>query len=161
MPLAWATCPVCRFREELLLPKEDGKTCSICLVSRSVEVRLEVNFDPANLMVARTAAKWGDNSVNGVYDRGLGARYRNSQEREAIMKAKGLIHESDLGNKHWADDDAQKKQNYVDKWNGIAQRFEDNKAKYKGDPHAGQRAMCDTMPASEILAGKHNYTEED
>ena len=44
-------------------------------------------------LVARTSGRWGDTQygINGFYDRGLGATYHNNVEREALMKAKGLI----------------------------------------------------------------------
>jgi len=50
---------------------------------------------------AKTAGKWGDQTgkwgVNGFYDRGLGATYYTSAEREKIARAKGLVPLEDVG----------------------------------------------------------------
>lgn len=48
-------------------------------------------------MPARTSGRWGDGgNINGTFDRGLGARYHSTMEKEKIMKAKGLVSLEDL-----------------------------------------------------------------
>ena len=58
-------------------------------------------------MPAKTPGRWGDQTgkygVDGFYDRGLGARYHTSMERERIMDAKGLASLSDFN-----DDDVER-----------------------------------------------------
>lgn len=44
-------------------------------------------------MPARTGSSWGDS--NAYFDRGLGMTVKNTQHKERIMKAKGLMPLSD------------------------------------------------------------------
>tara|TARA_R110002012_G_scaffold309413_1_gene516388 strand:+ start:3588 stop:4043 length:456 start_codon:yes stop_codon:yes gene_type:complete len=86
--------------QELFLPKEEvPKTikCPVC-------------GEESKKMVptpAFTPGRWGDQTgkfgVNGFYDRGLGASYHTSMERERIMDAKGLASCSDLDKYHVED----------------------------------------------------------
>lgn len=53
-------------------------------------------------LYARTPGLFGDcglggTAVNGVYDRGLGASYQNSRERDRLIAERGVIPLSDLG----------------------------------------------------------------
>jgi putative FmdB family regulatory protein len=51
-------------------------------------------------LIAATPLSWGDTkygAVNGTYDRGLGATYRNRQERDQIMKQKGVVPLDEIG----------------------------------------------------------------
>ena len=58
-------------------------------------------------MPASTPGRWGDQTgkygVNGFFDRGLGARYHTSMERDAIMDAKGLAPLSSFDKHHVED----------------------------------------------------------
>lgn len=52
-------------------------------------------------LVARTANRWGD--TNGYYSPNLGTFIENSQHREQVMKAKGLVDLRDC-DKHFVED---------------------------------------------------------
>jgi hypothetical protein len=56
---------------------------------------------PIPSLIAQTSLRWGDNTgrfgVNGFYDRGLGATYHNTVERDQIMKRKGLVPLDEIG----------------------------------------------------------------
>lgn len=59
------------------------------------------NARPIPSLIAQTSLRWGDNTgrfgVNGFYDRGLGATYHNTVERDQIMKQKGLVPLDEIG----------------------------------------------------------------
>lgn len=86
MPLYEFKCPKSHVTERLF--KIDAKP-------PSVPCKCGLEAAPMVSLIAFTPARYGDQTgkygVNGFYDRGLGATYHNSMEREAIMKAKGLV----------------------------------------------------------------------
>jgi len=89
MPLFDVQCESKHTQEILLKPTEPVPDCP-CGAPRKKLPSL----------VARTSARWGDCSmggVNGHYDASLGGSYRNSMERDALMKAKGVVHLDDVG----------------------------------------------------------------
>ena len=87
MPLRDFKCPKGHVTERLLKMSDDRTQvdCQSCSQTAYLMVSL----------IASTSLRWGDCTgkfgVNGHYDRGLGATYHNSMEREALMKAKGLV----------------------------------------------------------------------
>lgn len=87
-------------------------------------------------LVAKTAGRWGDcafgSSVNGHYDASLGASYKNSMERDALMKAKGVVHLDDVGGDNAIDDHfnrqrAKEKEStdYMNKYNSVLKETHD------------------------------------
>ncbi len=76
------TCAVCDMTTEELVkrPAPDAIDCVMC---GKPAKRLQV------YRIARTPGRWGDQTgkygVNGYYDKGLGATYHSSMEREKIM----------------------------------------------------------------------------
>lgn len=159
MPLRDTKCPRCNHCEELILPKEEGTCCPVCAVL-GFEIKLERVWTAP--VPARTPGLWGDShfgGVNGHYDRGLKATYSNSQERDRIMREQGVMPASELGNPHWEQDDYEARVAEDKKWRDFTTKLDDAKAKYKDDPYADQRAICDVMPDHEVLAGKHDMTE--
>lgn len=55
-------------------------------------------------LIGITKGKWGDCSYASGWDHGLGMYINNNQEREAVMKARGLISHTDFNNKHMSQD---------------------------------------------------------
>ena len=58
---------------------------------------------------AKTPGRWGDaglggSSVTGVYDRGLGATYHNSMERDRLIEQRGVVPLSDVGGDYAMED---------------------------------------------------------
>lgn len=89
----------------------------------------------------------GKHGINGVYDQGLGAHYRNGRERDAIAKSKGLVPVSELGEDRV--DSAMSKQAEDQKfWNNESKRYRENVKKFNGDDIKAAEA---TWPVHEIL----------
>jgi len=86
-------------------------------------------------LFARTPGLFGDCSmggVNGHYDASLGASYKNSMERDALMKAKGVVHLDDVGGDSAIDDHfnrqrAKEKEStdYMNKYNSVLKETHD------------------------------------
>jgi len=103
---------------------------------------------------AHTPGRWGDNTgrygVNGFYDRGLGATYHNTMEREKLCRDRGLIPLQDMGADWWdrrtEDQLAEKRKD-----ERLAEKLQTTAKKYGGDM---TRAISEVMPARDILAGK-------
>lgn len=129
--------------EELFLPKEEAPNSIAC--PECGELALKQMSMPAF-----TPGRWGDQTgkygVNGFFDRGLGARYHTSMERESIMDAKGLASVSDLDKHHV--EDAMEKTIAADKQQdaNIA-RYKANIKKFNGDK---SRAVGETFSVSEM-----------
>lgn len=87
MPIREFACPNNHVTERLLKMDDDRTQvdCHRCSQTAHLMVSL-IAFTP--MRFGDCTGKYG---VNGFYDRGLGATYHNSMEREAIMKAKGLV----------------------------------------------------------------------
>ena len=101
-------------------------------------------------MPALTPGRWGDQTgkygVDGFYDRGLGARYQTSMQREAIMEAKGLVSTNDF-DKHHVEDTLQKQLAHEKQSDANLARYKSNLKKFEGDK---SRAVAETFTISEM-----------
>jgi hypothetical protein len=149
MPMMLYTCPGCDYTVEELVPHPapDAIACVQC--GKPAE-RHHV------YLIAKTPGRWGDQTgkygVNGYYDKGLGATYHSSMEREKIMKAKGLVSLEDYG-KHMWEDETEKRVAKAQAQHDLAERFDAAKAKY-GDDHG--KVYEEAMPAEKCLAGDYD-----
>ena len=146
MPLREAACKQCMNIEEVLVKMDaEAPSCKVCGSERKFLLS----------MPAKTSGRWGDNTgkygVNGCYDRGLGATYYTSMEREAICKAKGLIPLSDVGGDNFVEkrlsDQAQLKSNQ----DRILQAYHDKVSYYGGGNEGKIKAIEEVFPASDCL----------
>lgn len=147
MPLRDEACLSCNTITEVLCKWDAGpETCS-CGTTKIVLVS----------MPARTSARWGDagiaasSNVNGVFDRGLGATYHNSMEREAICKAKGLVPLSDVGGDHFIADRLSAEKDIKSKQDAILASYHSKVAEYGGGKAAQVKAAEEIMPARDCL----------
>ena len=129
--------------EELFFPNEqipEEKPCSKC-GGRAIRM-LPV--------VAKTPGRWGDQTgkygVNGFFDRGLGATYYNSMEKEKLMDAKGLTTLSSFGD-DYVDDSLDKQTESDLRHERNIKTFKAKMAKTGGD--AG-KAIAETFTLSEM-----------
>ena len=129
--------------EALFLPKEnvpDSIDCPKCGKPAIKQLSM-----PAN-----TPGRWGDQTgkygVDGFYDRGLGARYQTSMQREAIMEKKGLVSTGDF-DKHFVEDTLQRQSEYQDQQDKNLARYKANLKKFDGDK---SRAIGETFTISEM-----------
>lgn len=99
---------------------------------------------------ARTPNRWGDTlgGVNGFYDRGLGASYQNSVEREKIMKQRGLISTEDLPD-DYVESRLSSASEETKAVREATKAYTDNIKKYDGDK---MKAIEKTFPAHDCLA---------
>lgn len=150
MPIYEYGCNECTARAEDLFRVDEAPAAMPCPRCSTGELRRLVSLP------AHTPGRWGDQTgrhgVNGVYDRGLGARYHTSMERERLCKERGLVPLSDLGDDWW--------QNQTDKQladkareEGLAESLLTTSARLGGDM---SRAIAEVMPARDILAGKYD-----
>jgi len=99
---------------------------------------------------AHTPGRWGDQTgkygVNGFYDRGLGATYHNSMEREALMDKKGLVDAGSFG-KHALDDGVEKHIEDDKRHTRDIERYKQNLRDAKGEK--GQ-ALAETFSVKEM-----------
>ena len=100
---------------------------------------------------AHTPLRWGDCTgkygVNGFYDKGLGATYYNSQQRERIMKLKGLVSTEDLPS-DYIESRLSKQSDETKAVRDAAKAYTDNIKKYDGDK---MKAIEKTFPAHDCL----------
>ena len=129
--------------EALFLPKEnvpDSIDCPKCGKPAIKQLSM-----PAN-----TPGRWGDQTgkygVDGFYDRGLGARYQTSMQKEAIMEKKGLVSTGDF-DKHFVEDTLQRQSEYQDQQDKNLARYKANLKKFDGDK---SRAIGETFTISEM-----------
>lgn len=129
--------------EALFLPKEevpDSIDCPQC-----GELALKQLSMPAS-----TPGRWGDQTgkygVDGFYDRGLGARYQTSMEREAIMEKKGLVSTGDF-DKHFVEDTLQRQTAHQKQQDANIARYKANMKKFEGDK---SRAVAETFSIAEM-----------
>jgi len=107
MPLFDYQCEDGHVEERLFQGGEDVPAGVDCLHCGKPALRLLS-------MPSFTPGRWGDQTgkygVNGHYDKGLGARYQTSAQRDRIMEKKGLVHASDTP-RHFIEDkmEAEKK----------------------------------------------------
>jgi hypothetical protein len=101
-------------------------------------------------MPASTPGRWGDQTgkygVDGFYDRGLGARYQTSMQREAIMEKKGLVSTGDF-DKHFVEDTLQRQTAYQKQQDANIARYKANMKKFDGDK---SRAVAETFSIAEM-----------
>lgn len=104
---------------------------------------------------AKTSGKWGDQTgkwgVNGFYDRGLGATYYTSAEREKIARAKGLVPLEDVGGDSFIENRFAAEQSIKAQQDKILQDYKDKVAEYGGSVQAKVRAIEEVLPASDCL----------
>jgi len=149
MPMYLFTCAVCDMTTEELVkrPAPDAIDCVMC---GKPAKRLQV------YRIARTPGRWGDQTgkygVNGYYDKGLGATYHSSMEREKIMKAKGLVSLEDYGTHMW-EDETEKRLAKAKRQQDLSDKLEAAKAKH-GDDVA--KVYEEAMPAEKCLAGDYD-----
>ena len=129
--------------EALFLPKEE--------VPDSIKCPQCGELAPKQLaMPASTPGRWGDQTgkygVDGFFDRGLGARYQTSMQREAIMEAKGLAPESSFG-KHHVEDTLQRQAAHQSQQDANLARYKANVKKFEGDKG---RAIAETFTVAEM-----------
>lgn len=129
--------------EALFLPKDevpDSIECPQCGEPSLKQVSVP----------AHTPGRWGDQTgkygVDGFYDRGLGARYQTSMQREAIMEKKGLAPESSFG-KHHVEDCLQKRTAHQRQQDANLARYKANVKKFEGDKG---RAIAETFTVAEM-----------
>jgi len=106
--------------------------------------------------IAKTPGRWGDQTgkygVNGYYDKGLGATYHSSMEREKIMKAKGLVSLEDYDQHMW-EDETEKRVAKAQAQQDLSDRLDTARAKH-GDDHG--KVYEEAMPAEKCLAGDYD-----
>lgn len=144
-------CWKCRKVEEVISRYDDPTSeCPMCGNERKRLVSAP----------AKTVMKWGDcwgsQGVNGVYDRGLGATYHTSMERDAICKANGLVPLSEVG----GDDFVQKRMNteieIKAQQDKVLQTYLDKVDTYGGSQQAKVRAVEETFSAKDCLGNEGN-----
>ena len=101
-------------------------------------------------MPANTPGRWGDQTgkygVDGFYDRGLGARYQTSMQREAIMEKKGLVSTGDF-DKHFVEETLQRQSEHKNQQDKNLARYKANLKKFDGDK---SRSIGETFTISEM-----------
>lgn len=149
MPMMLYTCSGCdrSFEELVPHPAPDAIDCIMCGVEAP---RLHV------YRIAKTPGRWGDQTgkygVNGYYDKGLGATYHSSMEREKIMKAKGLVSLEDYDQHMW-EDETEKRVAKAQAQQDLSDRLDTARAKH-GDDHG--KVYEEAMPAEKCLAGDYD-----
>ena len=129
--------------EALFLPKEEvpeSISCPDCGKTSNKQMSV-----PAN-----TPGRWGDQTgkygVNGFFDRGLGARYHTSMQREALMEKKGLVSTGDF-DKHHVEDSLQRQFAAESQADANIARYKSNLSKFEGNK---TRAVAETFSISEM-----------
>ena len=153
MPIFENMCYNCRKVEEVFT-KWDTPTsdCPMCGSERKRLVSAP----------AKTSMRWGDNgmgassNINGVYDRGLGATYYTSMERDAICRAKGLVPLSEAGGDAFVEKRISTEIEVKAQQDKVMQTFLDKKAEYGGSKQAEVRAQLETFPANDCLGNEGN-----
>tara|TARA_R110000824_G_scaffold62094_5_gene164659 strand:- start:22619 stop:23089 length:471 start_codon:yes stop_codon:yes gene_type:complete len=104
MPLFDYACPDGHVEEHFISSSRKAPhqvPCNIC-IDEGPDVHWAIKQVPS---ISRTANKWGD--TNGYYSPNLGAYVSNSQERDRIMRSKGLVDLRDM-DKHFFEDRMEK-----------------------------------------------------
>jgi|TARA_R110000751_G_scaffold8840_2_gene34358 hypothetical protein len=129
--------------EALFLPKEevpDSIKCPECDNDSYKQISIP----------AHTPGRWGDQTgkygVNGFFDRGLGARYQTSMQREALMDKKGLVSTGDF-DKHHVEDTLQRQCAHQKQQDLNIARYKNNVKKFEGDKG---RAIAETFTVAEM-----------
>lgn len=152
MPLFDYICYTCKKQTDRLCKYEnkDAQTCKDC-------------DSPLHSLVsapAKTAGKWGDQTgkwgVNGCFDRGLGATYYTSMERERIAKSKGLVPLEDVGGDSFVEKRMSAELNIKAEQDKVLQSYKDKVAEYGGSIQAKVRAIEEVLPAKDCLGETGN-----
>lgn len=146
MPIFEEACIVCNKIEEVIKKYEEPTSdCPKCGSTRKRLISAH----------AHTPGRFGDNTgkygVNGCFDRGLGATYYNSMEREAICKAKGLIPLSDVGGDKFVETRLNEQAQLKNDQDRILQAYNDKTSYYGGGVQGKIRAIEEVFPASDCL----------
>ena len=151
MPIYDYACYTCKKVEEKFVKFSDKDTQS-CTCGKGM-VRLVS-------APAKTVGRWGDQTgkwgVNGYFDRGLGATYYSSAEREKIAKAKGLIPLEDVGGDSFIENRMAAELNIKAEQDKILQSYKDKVAEYGGSKQAQVRAIEEILPAKDCLGNEGN-----
>lgn len=109
---------------------------------------------------AKTSGRWGDQTgkwgVNGFYDRGLGATYYTSAERDKIARSKGLVPLEDVGGDSFIENRMAAELSIKSQQDKILQDYKDKVAQYGGTKQAQVRAIEEILPAKDCLGGTGN-----
>ncbi len=109
---------------------------------------------------AKTAGKWGDQTgkwgVNGFYDRGLGATYYTSAEREKIARAKGLVPLEDVGGDSFVENRFAAEKSIREQQDKILQEYKNKVTEYGGSIQAKVRAIEEVLPAKDCIGETGN-----
>jgi hypothetical protein len=106
--------------------------------------------------------KWGvsgmkaPSNVNGFFDRGLGATYYNSMEREKIAKSKGLVPLEDVGGDSFIDNRMAAELNIKAQQDKILNDYLGKVEEYGGSIQAKVRAIEEILPAKDCLGNTGN-----
>lgn len=147
MPMYDFICYTCKKQTDRLCKFEnkDAQTCKDC-------------DSPLHSLVsapAKTAGKWGDQTgkwgVNGCFDRGLGATYYTSMDRERIAKSKGLVPLEDVGGDSFVEKRMSAELNIKAEQDKILQSYKDKVSEYGGSIQAKVRAIEEVLPAKDCL----------
>jgi putative FmdB family regulatory protein len=154
MPIYDYMCYTCKKQTDRLVKFEnkDIQYCSVC------DDRLKTLVSAP----AKTAMKWGvsgmraASNVNGVFDRGLGATYYNSMEREKIAKSKGLVPLEDVGGDSFIDNRMAAELNIKAQQDKILADYLGKVEEYGGSIQAKVRAIEEILPAKDCLGNTGN-----
>ena len=146
MPLREIACKTCKsIDEDILGMSESPSDCPKCGGERKILFSL----------VAKTPGRWGDQTgkfgVNGCFDRGLGASYHTSMEREKIARSKGLIPLEDVGGDNFVEARLSQEKSIKDEQDRILRAYKDKVEAYGGSKAAQCRAIEEILPASDCL----------
>ena len=89
--------------------------------------------------------------MNGFFDRGLGASYHTSMEREKIARSKGLIPLEDVGGEAFIDNRLSQEKSIKDEQDRILRAYKDKVELYGGSKAAQCRAIEEILPADDCL----------
>ena len=153
MPIHDYACFECEKIEEKFIKMSqinDVMSCSTC----GTEMKRMMSLP------AKTSGKWGDQTgkwgVNGFYDRGLGATYYTSAEREKIARSKGLVPLEDVGGDSFIENRFSAERNIREQQDKILQDYKDKVKEYGGSIQAKVRAIEEVLPAKDCIGETGN-----
>jgi putative FmdB family regulatory protein len=153
MPIHDYACFECEKIEEKFIKMSqvnDVMSCSTC----GKEMKRMMSLP------AKTSGKWGDQTgkwgVNGFYDRGLGATYYTSAEREKIARSKGLVPLEDVGGDSFIENRFSAERNIREQQDKILQDYKDKVKEYGGSIQAKVRAIEEVLPAKDCIGETGN-----
>lgn len=153
MPIHDYACFECEKIEEKFIKMSqvnDVMSCSAC----GKEMKRMMSLP------AKTSGKWGDQTgkwgVNGFYDRGLGATYYTSAEREKIARSKGLVPLEDVGGDSFIENRFSAERNIREQQDKILQDYKDKVKEYGGSIQAKVRAIEEVLPAKDCIGETGN-----